>query len=149
MASAGKRWPIRSRPSASCACSGTWGGCPIRTWLSLEKWSACTWVFEGLPTCREGRPIGSRAISVAVCRIETEDRAPGTRDRGVPAGRLLARPAGPEGGSMIGPYNAVGLIPSFWGIRRREDMEKNLEHLESLTKAAFWLSNLDIPVRLI
>src|SRR3954466_10568243 len=50
---------------------------------------------------------------------------------------------------MIEPYNAVGLIPTFWGIRRRADMVKNLEHLESLTKAAFWLSNLDIPVRLI
>ena len=50
---------------------------------------------------------------------------------------------------MIEPYTAVGLIPSFWGIRRRGDIEKNLEHLESLTKAAFWLSNLDIPVRLV
>src|SRR6201994_1237315 len=50
---------------------------------------------------------------------------------------------------MIEPYTAVGLIPSFWGIRRREDIAKNLEHLESLTKAAFWLSNLDIPVRLV
>ena len=50
---------------------------------------------------------------------------------------------------MIEPYNAVGLIPNFWGIRRRADIEKNLEHLESLTKAAFWLSSLDIPVRLI
>ena len=50
---------------------------------------------------------------------------------------------------MIEPYTAVGLIPSFWGIRRREDIDKNLEHLESLTKAAFWLSNLDIPVRLV
>ena len=50
---------------------------------------------------------------------------------------------------MIEPYTAVGLIPSFWGIRRREDIAKNLEHLESLTKAAFWLSSLDIPVRLV
>src|SRR5205807_787552 len=50
---------------------------------------------------------------------------------------------------MIEPYTAVGLIPSFWGIRGREDMAKNLEHIESLTHAAFWLSNLDIPVRLI
>src|ERR1700746_1080287 len=53
------------------------------------------------------------------------------------------------GVGMIEPYTAVGLIPSFWGIRRREDIERNLEHLESLTKAAFWLSNLDIPVRLV
>jgi len=50
---------------------------------------------------------------------------------------------------MIEPYTAVGLIPSFWGIRRRQDIEKNLEHLESLTKAAYWLSSLDIPVRLV
>jgi beta-ureidopropionase len=50
---------------------------------------------------------------------------------------------------MIEPYNAVGLIPSFYGIRRRDDIEHNIEHLKSLTKAAFWLSNLDIPVRLL
>jgi len=24
---------------------------------------------------------------------------------------------------MIEPYNAVGLIPSFWGIRRREEIK--------------------------
>ena len=50
---------------------------------------------------------------------------------------------------MIEPYNAVGLVPTFWGIRQREDIQKNIEHLKSLTKAAFWLSNLDIPVRLL
>lgn len=50
---------------------------------------------------------------------------------------------------MIEPYNAVGLIPSFCGIRRRSDIENNIVHIESLTKAAFWLSNLDIPVRLL
>jgi len=50
---------------------------------------------------------------------------------------------------MIEPYTAVGLIPTFWGIRRREDIEKNLEHIEGPTKAAFWLANLDIPVRLV
>ncbi|MHC5540201.1 nitrilase-related carbon-nitrogen hydrolase [Singulisphaera rosea] len=49
----------------------------------------------------------------------------------------------------IEPYNAVGLIPTFWGIRSRADIAKNLEHLEHLTKAAFWMSNLDIPVRLL
>ena len=50
---------------------------------------------------------------------------------------------------MIEPYNAVGLVPTFWGIRQRDDIQKNIEHLNSLTKAAFWLSNLDIPVRLL
>ncbi len=50
---------------------------------------------------------------------------------------------------MIDPYNAVGLIPTLWGIRKREDMQKNIDHIKSLTKAAVWLSKLDIPVRLI
>ena len=50
---------------------------------------------------------------------------------------------------MIEPYNAVGLIPTFWGIRRRADIQKNIDHLKGVTKAAFWLSNLDIPVRLL
>src|ERR1700712_2603983 len=53
------------------------------------------------------------------------------------------------GAMMVEPYNAVGLIPTFWGIRGRADMEHNFEHIESLTKAAFWLSSLDIPVRLL
>ena len=52
-----------------------------------------------------------------------------------------------RGKHMIEPYNAVGLIPSFWGIRRREEIKHNIEHLKGLTKAAFWLSNLDIPVQ--
>src|SRR6185437_13437541 len=54
-----------------------------------------------------------------------------------------------EGATMIQPYTAVGLIPTFWGARRREDIQKNLEHLSHLTKAAVLLSNLDIPVRLV
>ncbi len=50
---------------------------------------------------------------------------------------------------MIDPYNAVGLIPNMWGIRQREDMQKNIDHVHSLAKAACWLTNLDIPVRLL
>lgn len=50
---------------------------------------------------------------------------------------------------MIRPYTAVGLIPTVRGIRKREDIRLNLEHLESLVNAAFWLSSLDLPVRLI
>jgi beta-ureidopropionase len=49
----------------------------------------------------------------------------------------------------VAPYTAVGLIPTFWGIRQRVDIQKNLDHLKSLTKAAFWLCSLDIPVRLL
>lgn len=50
---------------------------------------------------------------------------------------------------MIEPYQAVGLIPTIWGIRRREDTMRNIEHIGQLTKAAVWLSGLDIPVRLL
>jgi len=50
---------------------------------------------------------------------------------------------------MIKPYTAVGLIPTVRGIRKREDIAVNLEHLTHLTRAAAWLSSLDLPVRLI
>ena len=50
---------------------------------------------------------------------------------------------------MIKPYTAVGLIPTVRGIRKREDIKINLDHLSHLVKAASWLSSLDLPVRLI
>lgn len=50
---------------------------------------------------------------------------------------------------MIEPYQAVGLVPTMWGVRRREEIAKNLEHIEHLCKAAFWLGGLDLPVRLV
>jgi predicted amidohydrolase len=49
----------------------------------------------------------------------------------------------------IKPYTAVGLIPTVRGIRRRQDIMTNLEHLTHLVKAAAWLSSLDLPVQLI
>src|SRR3989442_1473505 len=50
---------------------------------------------------------------------------------------------------MISPYTAVGLVPTVRGIRKREDIKINIEHLAHLVKAAAWLSSLDLPVRLI
>ena len=50
---------------------------------------------------------------------------------------------------MIKPYTAVGLIPTVRGIRKRKDIQINLDHLSHLVKAASWLSSLDLPVRLI
>ena len=41
---------------------------------------------------------------------------------------------------MIEPYQAIGLIPTMWGIRRREEIRRNLEHLDHLVKAAMWLA---------
>ena len=50
---------------------------------------------------------------------------------------------------MIDPYQAIGLVPTMWGIRRREDIRRNLEHLDHLVTASTWLGGLDLPVRLI
>ena len=50
---------------------------------------------------------------------------------------------------MPEPYTAVGLVPTVWGIRKRVDIQKNLDHIAHLIKAASWLSSLDLPVRLI
>src|ERR1044072_478748 len=50
---------------------------------------------------------------------------------------------------MPQPYTAVGLVPTVWGIRTRAEIQKNLDHITHLIKAASWLSSLDLPVRLI
>jgi predicted amidohydrolase len=50
---------------------------------------------------------------------------------------------------MIEPYQAIGLVPTMWGIRKREDIRKNLEHLDHLVTASTWLGGLDLPVRLV
>ncbi len=50
---------------------------------------------------------------------------------------------------MIEPYQAIGLVPTMWGIRRREDIVRNLEHLDHLMTASTWLGGLDLPVRLV
>ena len=50
---------------------------------------------------------------------------------------------------MIEPFNAVGLVPTVWGIKNRSEIKKNIEHLASMANAALWLSSLDLPVKLI
>src|ERR1051326_5886231 len=50
---------------------------------------------------------------------------------------------------MPEPYQAIGLVPTMWGIRRREEIAKNLDHLEPLGKPPFWRGGLDLPVRLV
>jgi len=50
---------------------------------------------------------------------------------------------------VIEPYQVVGLIPTMRGIRHREEIRWNLDHIAHLIKAATWLSSLDLPVRLI
>ena len=40
-------------------------------------------------------------------------------------------------------------MPTMRGIRRRDEIAVNIEHVSHLIKAASWLSSLDLPVRLI
>src|SRR3979490_1318823 len=47
------------------------------------------------------------------------------------------------------PRGPAGLVPTMRGIRHRDEIQVNLEHLSHLIKAASWLSSLDLPVRLI
>ena len=50
---------------------------------------------------------------------------------------------------MIEPYNAVGLVPTVWGISERSEIMRNIEHHGHMIKAASWLASLDLPVRLV
>ena len=50
---------------------------------------------------------------------------------------------------MIDPYKAVGLIPTMRGIRHRDEIGRNIDHIAHLIKAASWLTGLDLPVKLI
>src|ERR1700750_2273798 len=50
---------------------------------------------------------------------------------------------------MIEPYQAIGLVPTMRGIRHRDEISVNIEHISHLIQAASWLSSLDLPVRLI
>jgi Carbon-nitrogen hydrolase len=50
---------------------------------------------------------------------------------------------------MIEPYQVVGLISTMRGIRRREEISWNLEHISHMVRAASWFSSMDLPVRLI
>jgi len=41
---------------------------------------------------------------------------------------------------MIEPYNAVGLIPTFWGIRRRDDIQNDVidKQVALMHKRGIW-----------
>ena len=75
---------------------------------------------------------GREQVLAAAAAMRLESLA--TRERSVP---------------MIEPYQAVGLISTMRGIRRREEISWNLEHISHMIKAASWLSSMDLPVRLI
>src|SRR5690606_12203755 len=60
-----------------------------------------------------------------------------------------SHPGRTGGTRMIEPYQAVGLVTTVRGIRHRDEIKHNLDHISHLVKAASWLSSLDLPVKLI
>ncbi len=50
---------------------------------------------------------------------------------------------------MIEPYTAVGLVTTVRGVRKRSEIQRNLDHISHVMAAASWLSSLDLPVRLV
>ncbi|MEM4414113.1 MAG: nitrilase-related carbon-nitrogen hydrolase, partial [Candidatus Caldarchaeum sp.] len=46
-------------------------------------------------------------------------------------------------------YTAVGISSTVWGVRKRKEVLKNIEHIHEVVAAASWLSSLDLPVKLI
>src|SRR6266487_6492832 len=50
---------------------------------------------------------------------------------------------------MVAPYTAVGLVTTVWGVRRRAEIQRNLDHISHVIAAASWLSSLSLPVRLV
>lgn len=49
----------------------------------------------------------------------------------------------------IEQYMALALQPVMQGAHQRSDIERNLAHIAELARAAIWLSDIDLPVRLI
>jgi predicted amidohydrolase len=49
----------------------------------------------------------------------------------------------------IEPYTAVAISPTVWGVRKRSEIMKNINHIQDVIAAATWLSSLDLPVKLI
>jgi predicted amidohydrolase len=50
---------------------------------------------------------------------------------------------------VVAPYTAVGLVTTVRGVRRRDEIKRNLDHIADVMGAASWLSSLDLPVRLV
>jgi predicted amidohydrolase len=51
--------------------------------------------------------------------------------------------------SIVEQYMALALQPVMRGAHQRADIQANLDHIADLTRAAVWLSAIDLPVRLI
>jgi predicted amidohydrolase len=53
------------------------------------------------------------------------------------------------GTKKTGQYMALALQTVMHGAQKRADIQRNLDHIAELARAAAWLSEIDLPVRLI
>lgn len=51
--------------------------------------------------------------------------------------------------NMIEPYMALGLSPTMRGVRNRSEIKNNISHIGEIIAAAVWLSEIELPVKLI
>ena len=49
----------------------------------------------------------------------------------------------------IEQYMALALQTMIRGAQKREDIQTNINHISELAHAAYWLTNIDLPVRLL
>lgn len=52
-------------------------------------------------------------------------------------------------GKVIEQYMAIAVQPVMQAVNVRADIERNLDHIAELTRAAIWLADIDLPVRLV
>ncbi len=50
---------------------------------------------------------------------------------------------------MVDQYEAIALQNTFWGIQKRSDIKRNINQVSNLVGAAIWLSELEMPVKLV
>ena len=51
--------------------------------------------------------------------------------------------------NMVQLYMAVALQTSFRGVEKRKEIAVNLDHIHDAMSAAVWLTEVELPVRLI
>ncbi|MBI3090959.1 MAG: hydrolase [Candidatus Tectomicrobia bacterium] len=50
---------------------------------------------------------------------------------------------------MVPLYSAIALQPTFWALDRREDVRRNLDHINDCLELAVFFTSLELPVKLI
>ena len=127
----GRRREHRARSSAGSETSTIGASAHAVRSVNGSPWRACA---------RRSSAVG-RAIHSTVCSA-AGSRGPGGRP-------CMSEGYGVGSAHMIEPYQAIGLIPTMRGIRRRDEIEKQPRAHRAPDQGGLLASSLDLPVRLI